>query len=475
MRIAAIVDELDTLADQIQASKIAGARDLAREIDIISNSLEAAASGSGRGGSRAATNPLKMEMPRTRDRFNPGSEGADEVSRADTLDVDPNDYHKTPVGPRDVLNVARGYDARTGESRDEGVDSLADLDLDFASHDPVYLQASARRGKRRKFEDLERDEEFKAEDEDEGEDTGFPEDFEEEQFPEGDPNDPWTTAGLPGGTIDRKERDQKGEPVEAYVTRPYKGKKKHAAPSRDDRSNVHVKDAKNLHRDEPGDEVERDHDLGGFGENPDYPERYPKAPRHVKVTTDEEFSYDSAGPEVHDDGIRESLMGEHTYDHLRDGGDEDHRVGSRGRDRQARWNPEDDGGWDALDDEFGGLAETPDYPDGTGGETPQPRQGTIEFASSGRSGSQGRNGSQGHSGSRGRSARSDSRVSTVRVYQPDFVSPYTEPVWRGAVTRVASARRLFRDGRVNYKLIASVYRRALQHYLGQAGGSPPSR
>jgi hypothetical protein len=180
------------------------------------------------------------------------------------------------------------------------------------------------------------------------------------------------------------------------------------------------------------------------------------------VTTDEDFSYDDSGPPVHDDEIRESLMGARTEDHLESGGDEDHRVGSRDR-RAGFWDPEGDGGPGGHEDDgfTAGFFDNPDdgseYNDDFGGETPGPRQGTIEYASSGREGSSRR------------------RVSTVRVHQPDFVSRYTEPVWRGAVTRVASAKRLFRKGRVDYGLITAVYRRALHEYLHQAGGPPRSR
>lgn len=392
-RLAGVIGEIEEIADRIQNSRVAGSADFARELDIVANSLDSL---------RIAGMDNEL-VYRDTSGENPGSKWADENGRYDRLDVDPDQYHRTPTGPRDMQSVGAGIDNATGKQRTTGVQSPQDYDLEFASESPVYIQAGGRR---------------KAEPEGDA-----------SAFDPGNPLDPFTTAGMPASgnesldpPIDKRQEGEKLQffGTDEYTTKKTSGRNRNAHLARkilEEASagervagEVIIKDAKNLHRDEEGDEVLRDQDLGGFGDDPRYREHYSAGAKQYSTNMPEELDYEESEDEnpVDDDEVAEALDGVKTDDHFSRESSRDMREN---RPRARR---------DSASD--------------FGGETP-------------------------------RAKRKSSRAK-VTVYRPEFVPAHLEPLWQAATTRVANVRKLVTaNGQVNYGAITREYRRALANSL----------
>jgi len=166
-----IVAELDDIANTLQAR---GFNRLAARTDLVTNTLEMAARrmSSRRGAySRRRSNTgiggvEGLSMGSNYKGAPPGSDDADEAGHSDQFIA--KHYHRVPVGKDSV-------------SRMLGTPSVGDMlnKLDFADESPIKLQASRRRSGKIRFA---ADEPYN-----------------------GDPMDPWTTAGLPESGDEKEE------------------------------------------------------------------------------------------------------------------------------------------------------------------------------------------------------------------------------------------------------------------------------
>jgi hypothetical protein len=226
-----IVAELDSIADMVQKQ---GQSKIAARIDQVSNSLEI----QGRKAfKRKADQSEGLSMPSQGNggvEANPGSLDADESFWSDSFTAD--NYHKIPVGQQSMQKAVHG-----------GTGAADMLDrLNIAEEGEVNVQASKRRKK-------------KASDD-------------SSNFDEGDPMDPFSTAGLPE-TGDESSQppvdaNQEGDVLEFWGQEPG-GSLHMPGGERAAKARAILRKAADIvveddpHTSGPGEDVERDQSLGG--------------------------------------------------------------------------------------------------------------------------------------------------------------------------------------------------------------------
>jgi len=238
MNFRNITAELDDIANQIQKK---GDSCLAGQIDLISNSLD-------RRSQQAAKSPRKadqaqgLSMPGDGggggEEPPPGSGDADEAGHADSFEA--TEYHKVPVGNDSMSRYLKAP-------------SPADIlnRLDFAQEEgEINIQASKKKA-----------------------------DHDGGDFDPADPLDPYSTAGLPE-TGDEEAQppndvNQEGDDLEFFGNEPPGslhmpvGRRETAKIARQILSRaaaeIVVDEPEDLHKSEPGEDVERDQSLGGKG------------------------------------------------------------------------------------------------------------------------------------------------------------------------------------------------------------------
>lgn len=401
-RIAAIVAELQEVAGVVERSD---PRTAAR-IDVCCNTIES------RSRRRAGLNDELV--PHFSSDRNPGDEDADEGARYEKHEqwVKPGEYHRFPIGPRSVSQgMTMGWDNKTKSPRQGPIKSITDIDTDFASEDPVIIQAGKTRKPQRQA----------ACDEDEG-----------------DPLDDLTTGGLPSSGHDFSvDEHQEGTKLPYRGVGPYKGKVGSKNQARTARAilervagPVIVKDPRNLHRDEPGDEVVRDQDLGGQTDKEGYEMHYPEDPNTAMRMPGggEDFDFVDGDEPVEMEEVDMAL----------DGHDTDEHADYSDTDGGGMMGPGDDD----MGPEDDGLSM--DEADEDDDEMPPPPPKKSKEAS-----------------------RQRPRVATVNVYRPKFVPTYLKGVWIAAAHHVAAAGNLVDDrGRVNYGRVTAAYTKALESGMG---------
>lgn len=220
-----ITAELDEIADQLQNS---GQKRLARQLDIVSNSLAKR---------QAAFDSLGFPKGTPSSEPPPGSGDADEAGHDDAFEA--KHYHKVPIGQKSVSDIVIGKG---------GLASILDR-LDFAEEGEINIQ---KRGSSRRANEVS----------DTFTTSGLPDSGDEEEVPPPDLSQEGGTLQFygtePPGDLHMPGGEGKELSDEVLASRARKILKRKVAE-------VIVEEPKDLHISEEGEDVERDQDLGGLG------------------------------------------------------------------------------------------------------------------------------------------------------------------------------------------------------------------